>query len=54
MIADFLYRSGDLDGAERAAKKALAAPAREGRAIADEGRRQEINELLARIAKKRK
>ncbi len=52
--ADFLYRNGDLDGAERALKKALAAPPREGRAIADEGRRKEINELLAKIAKKRK
>jgi len=52
--ADFLFRSGDLDGAERALKKAQAAPPREGRAVADEGRRKEINELLAKIAKKRK
>lgn len=52
--ADFLFRSGDLDGAEQALKKALAAPLREGRALADEGRRKEISELQAKIAKKRK
>jgi len=52
--ADFLFRNGDLDGAERALKKAQAAPPREGRALADEGRRKEINELMAKIAKKRK
>ena len=52
--ADFLFRNGDLDGAERALKKAQAAPPCEGRALADEGRRKEINELMAKIAKKRK
>lgn len=51
---DFLFRNGDLDGAERALKKALQAAPREGRALADEGRRKEINELLAKIAKKRR
>ncbi len=51
--ADFLFRAGDLDGAEKALKKAQAAPPREGRALADEGRRKEIADLLARIAKKR-
>lgn len=50
---DYLFRKGDLDGAEKALKKALAAPPREARPLADEGRRKEINELLARIAKKR-
>lgn len=50
---DYLFRQGDLDGAEQALKKALTAPPREGRALADEGRRKEINELLATIAKKR-
>lgn len=52
--ADYLFRNGDLDAAEQALKKALAAPPREGRALADEGRRKEIAELQAKIAKKRK
>lgn len=51
---DFLFRKGDLDGAERALKKALAAPARPGRKLADEGRRREATELLEKIAEKRK
>jgi tetratricopeptide (TPR) repeat protein len=51
--ADYLFRNGDLDGADKALKKALNAPAREGRAIADEGRRKEIAELQAKITKKR-
>jgi tetratricopeptide (TPR) repeat protein len=49
---DFLFRSGDYDGAEKALKKALLAAPREGRALADEGRRKEVNELLAKIEKK--
>lgn len=51
---DFLYRKGDLDGAERALRKALAAPPRPGRKLADEGRRREATELLEKIAEKRK
>lgn len=51
---DFLYRSGDLDNAERALRKALAAPARSGRKLADEGRRKEISQLLEKIAEKRR
>lgn len=51
---DFLFRSGDLDNAERALRKALAAPARNGRKLADEGRRKEINQLLEKIAERRK
>jgi len=51
---DFLYRSGDLDNAEKALRKALAAPARPGRKLADEGRRKEINQLLEKIAEKRR
>lgn len=51
---DFLFRSGDLDGAEAALKKALQAPPRPTRKLADEGRRGEINALLEKIAAKRK
>lgn len=48
-MGDFLYRSGNLEGAEQALRKALLAPAREGRALADEGRRREVNELLQKV-----
>lgn len=51
---DFLYRTGDLDNAEKALRKALAAPARPGRKLADEGRRKEISQLLEKIADKRR
>jgi len=44
---DFLYRQGDRDGARRVLQKALKAPPRPGRALADEGRRKEIESLLA-------
>lgn len=53
-LADYLYRNGDLDGAERALRKALQAAPRPGRKLADEGRRGEINQLLEKIAEKRK
>lgn len=53
-FGDFLYRTGDLDNAERALRKALQAPPRPGRKVADEGRRREIAELLEKIAEKRK
>jgi len=51
---DFLYRSGDYAGADQALRKALQAPSREGRKVADEGRRKEINDLLEKIREKRK
>lgn len=51
---DFLYRSGDLDNAERVLRKALKAAPRPGRKISDEGRIGEINRLLEQIAEKRK
>ena len=51
---DYLFRSGDLDGAERVLQKAQQAPARAGRKLADEGRRREIQQLLDKIAAKRK
>lgn len=51
---DFMLRKGDLDSAEKYLRKALQAPARPGRAIADEGRRREIQQLLDKIANARK
>lgn len=51
---DYLFRKGDLDGAERSLRKALQAPARPGRKLADEGRRGEIAQLLDKIAQQRK
>lgn len=49
---DFLYRSGDYSGAEQALRKALKAPPRPGRTLADDGRRGEIQELLRKISEK--
>lgn len=51
---DFLFKNGDLAGAEKALRKALSAPARNGRKVADDGRRQEINQILGKISEKRK
>lgn len=51
---DYLLRQGDYAGAERYLRKALQAPARPGRKLADEGRRGEIRELLNKIAEGRK
>jgi tetratricopeptide (TPR) repeat protein len=53
-LGDFLFRSGDLAGAEKSLRKALQAPNRTGRQVADDGRRKEINQLLEKIAEKRK
>ena len=50
---DFLFRSGDYEGAEQALRKALQATPREGRAVADDGRRREVNELLQKVLEKR-
>ncbi|MCC6533067.1 MAG: hypothetical protein IT531_11005 [Burkholderiales bacterium] len=51
---DFLFRSGDYAGAEQALRKALQAPPREGRKLADEGRRREIDELLEKVRGKKR
>jgi tetratricopeptide (TPR) repeat protein len=51
---DFLFRNNDFAGAEKSLRKALSAPARPGRQVADDGRRQEINQILGKIAEKRK
>ena len=50
---DYLYRSGDYGGAEQALLKALQAPPRDGRKLADEGRRKEINDLLQKVREKK-
>jgi tetratricopeptide (TPR) repeat protein len=46
-LGDFLYRKGDYAAAREALNKALKAPARPGRELADQGRRKEIESLLA-------
>lgn len=51
---DFLFRSGDYAGAEQALRKALQAPPRAGRRLADEGRRIEIDDLLSKIREKKR
>lgn len=51
---DYLYRKGDYAEAARYLNKALQAAPRPGRKIADEGRRSEIDQLLEKIAAKRK
>ena len=49
---DFLYRKGDYANARKSLERALKAPARPDRPLADEGRRREIDELLAKIKDK--
>ena len=51
---DFLFRKGDYAGAEQALRKALQAAPREGRQLADEGRRKEVNELLEKIRERKR
>jgi tetratricopeptide (TPR) repeat protein len=46
---DFLQDQGDWKGAAAALEKALAAPARPGRELADQGRRKEAAALLAKV-----
>jgi tetratricopeptide (TPR) repeat protein len=46
-LGDFFYRKGDLDAARQALGRALKAPPRPDRPLADEGRRKEIEALLA-------
>ncbi len=49
---DFLFDQGDWKGAAAALEKALAAPARPGRELADQGRRKEAAALLAKVRTK--
>ena len=51
---DYLYRTGDYEGAEAALGKALQAPPRPGRQLADEGRRKEAQELLKKVREKKR
>ena len=51
---DFLLQDNRLDEAQAYLERALQAPDRPGRAVADAGRRQEIKAALANIAEKRK
>lgn len=46
---DFLRDQGDWKGAAAALEKALAAPPRPGREVADQGRRKEATALLAKV-----
>lgn len=46
-LGDFLYRKGEHEPARRALEKALQAPPRPDRPLADEGRRREAAALLA-------
>lgn len=48
-LGDYLYRQRDFDGARRALERALQAPPRPDRPLADEGRRKEIQALLAKL-----
>jgi len=50
---EFLFRAGELSKATESLKKGLLADPREGREIADEGRKKEINDLLKKIAEKK-
>ena len=51
---DFLYRQGQASQAIQALEKALQAPARPGRPIADRGRKWEATQLLDKIRRKEK
>jgi tetratricopeptide (TPR) repeat protein len=49
---EFLYKRGEINKATEVLKKGLLAAPREGREVADEGRKKEINDLLKKIADK--
>jgi len=51
-LGDLLYRKGDYAGARQALQRALKAPPRPARPLADEGRRGEIESLLKEIRAK--
>ena len=47
--AEYLFKNDQFDEARQYLQKALQAPARPGREIADQGRRQEIEKMLAQM-----
>lgn len=49
-FGDYLLEQGEKTRARQYLERALAAPDRSGREVADQGRRQEIRERLARLA----
>ncbi len=51
---DYLYRQGQPSKAIQALEKALQAPARPGRPLADSGRKWEATQLLDKIRRKQK
>lgn len=53
-MGDFLYRNGEYEKARASLETALQAPPRPTRPLADEGRRKEIEVLLAKIRDKLK
>jgi tetratricopeptide (TPR) repeat protein len=48
-LGDFLYRQRDYEGARTALERALKASPRADRPLADQGRRREVQELLAKL-----
>ena len=50
---EFLFKAGELNKATESLKKGLLADPREGREVADEGRKKEINDLLKKITDKK-
>ena len=48
-IGELLYEEGDYSRSLQHLQKALAAPARTDRPLADAGRRDEINTLMAKV-----
>ena len=52
-FADYLLEQGEEDRARQYLERALSAPDRPGRALADEGRRQEVRDRLAKLVSAR-
>lgn len=50
---DFLFQQGQFAEAEKVLQKALAAPARPGREVADRGRRADVAALLTKVRAKK-
>ena len=49
---EFLYENGEYAKAKSVLEHGLSAPAREGRELADKGRKEEIQDLLTKVNKK--